>query len=772
MAAQQGGSNKLGLLGIDLGERENEFDNNGWAHIHHAAFNGYQKSVLRFVNTKPDRLEILTDDEQDLTPLLVACISGQQESVETLLELGANVKATDRKMRGVVELSSVNGNTHLLEYFIDNDKGINVFEMLYKCLSGNDGGDLELAACHSLLALSNNNLYCDNIVQSNGIKALFKYLNSSFASEASKDICLDIILSVLDVILIQDQILENKGLEILVANLSNKSLSTSFKAVKILGILAAYAGQEIKHKFEELNGLVSLVELLKNGKDDIDLSLECLNTLIILITDDPKMQNSFNVQAEGLSLLNDIINKAVNDPQFHISAIKTLVAVVSSNRTTQIAFAELDNFVGLINLLKSKSNECVVNTVIAIQSLTYNNEQNQELFIKHGAINLLSRILKRSRQIEAKSATASALWAIAGEKFHQRRAIATFMGVSTCVEFLGSSVPSKLNFYGSEALQTLTKGVGKEIEEIANAGGVQRILHIIANANTPSYVAVSMLQSLRALCIAPGYFPHLANQKTSIAEGAPRIILNFARNAATEAEQAESYYSLGAVAYGNRDSMSSILNTSDFSYIEILRLLYSSSNYVKEISGSALALFAFNNRKQLKGIAYSGGIPYQHFVPFLTSEDKSCVAYTAFQIAVLSKIIPDETPALSSATGIKILVDLLNNDNEEIQALSGNLLCGLANLKSGVPNAIISIGTIKKLCKLLISQFDIVQASAAVTLCQLSQQPEGQRQLLNACRLDPYLFKVLQKFPHRIKLPKEFLKRWKHNKDIGLPPIR
>ena len=766
-------SGRLGLLAVDLGEREQEFDNNGWAHIHHAAFNGYEKSIIRFLKTKPDRLEILTQDDQDLTPLLVACISGQRDIVDILIEEGANLSALDRKMLGVVELSSLNGNTHLLEYFLENhNTKINVIKKLFNCLSGsNSNFELEVAACSSLYTLSVDASICHKIVESDGVKSSLNHLKSKLASEKSKDLCLDIILNMMNHIPIHDLIIETNGLPILVENISISFPSISLKSMKLLGMLASYGGRDVKHKIEELSGLQSIVEILKTLRNDPNLTKECLETIQIVISDDRQIQNSFSCKTDGLAILVELLQDSVV-PEICVCILKALIAAVADNQQTKVVLADLGGVKVLLNILKSRSTESVLCAVLLTQKLAFQNEKNQELFIKNGTIRILTKILKRSRQIEGKAAVAGALWAIAGDKFHQKRAISTFMGYSTCLEFLGSSVPSQLHFYGSEAIYTLTNGVSNEIDDFAKAGAIQRLLHILGNSTTPSFVALSILKSLRSLCIAPGYFPHVKNQKECVNEGAIRIILNYARAGRTEFEKAESYHTLGAITYANRENLSVIKKTSDFSYIDILTLLYSNNSCVKETSGSALALFAFDSQKQLKEIASAGGIPYQHFVPFLMSEDKFCLAHAAFQMTVLSKIIPDEAPALTSATGIKILVDLLDSENEEVQTLSSSLLCGLSNLKSGVPDAIISIGTIQKLCKLLCSPFDIVQASAAVTLCQLNNHPEGQRQLLNACRHDPFLFKVLQRFPHRVQLSRGFQKRWKHSKDIGLPPIR
>ena len=437
--------------GLEM-EREQEFDNNGWAHIHHAAFNGYHKSVLRFVKTKPERLEVLTQDEQQITPLLAACISGKKETVETLMELGASLKATDRKLLGLVELSSLNGNNHLLEYFLEFDTEVDVFGKLYKCLKGSSSPELEIAACSSLNVLSMDQHCCQQIVESEGIKALVTFLGSLFASDVSKETTLGTLLNIIEIIPVQLDILQCKGLGILANLITANTLSINYKAVKLVGILALSGNKDLKHTFESLNGVKFLVDALHSGKEHQSLILECLNTLTTLVSGDAKMQCSFDSQANGLEVLIDVM-KNFQDSLVLNAVVKTITAVVSDNTATQTVFCELNGIPALVNLLKSKYSDSVFNVVTAIKQLAYENEQSQEEFLKHGTVNSLIKILKRSSKVEPKAATASALWAIAGKKFTQRRVIATFMGVSTCVEFLGSSVPSQLHFCGSEALR-------------------------------------------------------------------------------------------------------------------------------------------------------------------------------------------------------------------------------------------------------------------------------------------------------------------------------
>ena len=56
-----------------------------------------------------------------------------------------------------------------------------------------------------------------------------------------------------------------------------------------------------------------------------------------------------------------------------------------------------------------------------------------------------------------------------------------------------------------------------------------------------------------------------------------------------------------------------------------------------------------------------------------------------FQVVVLSRIIPDEEQALSSATGIKLLVDLPLQDSQssQIHSLAADCIARLAHTRAG-----------------------------------------------------------------------------------------
>ena len=118
----------------------------------------------------------------------------------------------------------------------------------------------------------------------------------------------------------------------------------------------------------------------------------------------------------------------------------------------------------------------------------------------------------------------------------------------------------------------------------------------------------------------------------------------------------------------------------------------------------------------------------------MESKNEKQATYAAFQVVVLSRIIPDEDQSLTPATGLKLLVS--PHLTQQLQAPAANFIGGLGHTRAGLPGAIIFIGRIPLLGKLLTSQYETVQAAAAVALGYLSSDSIGERQLLSVCCRD------------------------------------
>merc|ERR1712038_2020120 len=157
------------------------------------------------------------------------------------------------------------------------------------------------------------------------------------------------------------------------------------------------------------------------------------------------------------------------------------------------------------------------------------------------------------------------------------------------------------------------------------------------------------------------------------------------------------------------------------SYVRILKMMYSQDPLVRLLAGAALAAFAYNSLTNQKEIAEQGGVRFNCFIPFLQSEDEFFRCNAAFQVVVLARIIPDEEQAISSAAGIKLLVDLLQDSkSNEIHSLSADCISRLAHTRAGVPAAFVSIEAVNLLCDLMGSDAEQVSGCAAIALSYLS----------------------------------------------------
>lgn len=745
-----------------------EFDDNGWAHVHHAAYNGYYKSVNRFITSREDQLELETQDGQQMTPLLLACMNGHVETVQLLVEeLHANVKAKDRHLFGAVELAASKNHIKVLEYLLKlNSPDIEVWKNLIRGLSQSE---LETSCARALVELTTeeNADNLESFLKAGGAQAIVGLLKNSFASEESKIFALSVLLNLVRDEAGKEHLTKSRAVPPIILQLNDATRDLYLPATRLLEALA-YC-EENKEATVSNGGVDSLVRLLQHS-DDEEVVESALSTVRVLSSSSSEIQTSVGSNKDIWKSLVSLLS-AVKNKHVLATVARTVSAVVKEHSANQNAFVAENGVQPLMELMRLRSRECQFAAVQAIHALAEGNESNQSVVTEHGCVMMLMRLLKRSRAADLRTLTAGALWAIAGEKNAQRRSIGAEIGVNLLIEFLSENLPESLHFIGSEALGVLARGVRNKRDEIAKANGVMPLVRLLGKANTPAYIILSVLRTLRALCLCLGFRPHVQNQDAVTKEGGLKFFIRYMVQARQDIIKVEAAYTLGCVCLSNTANMKAALDHKDFSFIHILRQLYYDDEEVHLLAGAALAVFAYNNVANQRNIAMSGGVRYHAFVPFLESKNEKQAIYAAFQVVVLSRIIPDEDQSLTSATGIKLLVSHLDSTSEDIQAAAANFIGGLAHTRAGIPGAIISIGTIPLMGKLLTSQYETVQAAAAVALGYLSYDSIGERQLLGVCRRDPFLYEVTQFHAGKVKLSPQFVERWQHCKRIGLPPI-
>ncbi|PVD21084.1 hypothetical protein C0Q70_19250 [Pomacea canaliculata] len=367
--------------------------------------------------------------------------------------------------------------------------------------------------------------------------------------------------------------------------------------------------------------------------------------------------------------------------------------------------------------------------------------------------------------------------------------MAAGIGVQTLIEFV-SSMSASLHLIGSEGLGALaqvrsgpggggsrrvafslhldtntvsslhpcSKGPKSQQSQIATANGIQPMVRLL-KAESEALV-LSVIRCLRYLSVGVGNVPHHKNQSTVSGSRGVKLLVALMVHSYSEEVQVESAYTLGCIALGNSDTMEEIHNHPDFSYVRILKMMYAADSRVRVLAGSALAAFAYNSIQQQREIADHGGVRFHCFVPFLRSDNEEYRCNAAYQVVVLARIIPDEEQAVSSAVGIKLLVDILQESrNDNILATAADYIACLAHTRAGVPSAIVSVNAIEFLCDMLLNQSEQVRGNSAIALSYLSFNHAGERQLLNRCRNDPYLMQVMKFYTKRSKLSPSFCGR-------------
>ena len=114
------------------------FDIQGWCAIHYATYFNQRSCLEHLVRRNPDMLELRATSGRQETPILLAASSGGLDAVQCLLELGANIVASDSEENNVVHTATMHLHTNILEFFISKvDFGMSVWKILVEMLNSN-----------------------------------------------------------------------------------------------------------------------------------------------------------------------------------------------------------------------------------------------------------------------------------------------------------------------------------------------------------------------------------------------------------------------------------------------------------------------------------------------------------------------------------------------------------------------------------------------------------------------------------------------------------
>ncbi|XP_073411038.1 ankyrin and armadillo repeat-containing protein-like isoform X2 [Dendrobates tinctorius] len=703
-------------------------NDSGWSPIHHAASKNHLILAERLIESLGyEHLEEKTNDKLQNTPLLLAVACGSRPMVQLLVSHGADVSYVNTCRQGVIDISALFHHTDLIKFFLSlHKKDLNVYKKLVALLDYN-AEDIVRGACKVMLDLTRQSeeqesmCHLNHLVDEGLVSNLVDLLKKNFAEDVKMQI-LNLFKCILQNKNVRIKMVEMDGFQVLV--------SLIFDGYKLLlpGVMGCIYELVADKDFAEdvsktvMPVLIKLLSSLEQENQE-DVLKSTLKVMDLMAAGSLMCKDSIGKEAGLLGILVKL---------FKVCQVLSLLTVWSGaigsiaegNRSNQDIFLNENIGSCLHQMLKSHKRDVQISAVKTLHRLVEENPQAQKKVIESNNFSPLVHLLRRSKSQFTQETIAMTLWTLSGLDTETQRMVAARIGIPLLVEFLSS--PSYiLNLIGTRGLRVLIQGAYDLRNAVMSANGARQLVGLLRSPRED--VVLSAIQALRHICLGVGHSENLE----LIGKG------------------------------------------SGFSYTHVLLLLRSSEEAVRLTAGEALATFAFNSTSQQREIVQNGGLRWSDFSLFLESDDQNRRALAAFQLVVLAHIIPDKDPSYTCAVGIQTLVEILETTrNYDALALAADCVARLSHTRAGLSAALVSIDIVNLLCPLLSIPSQQVKGSASIALSYLSFNPLAERQLLQRCRREPELMKVLIHYNKKRRWSESFLERWRHIRELTLPPIR
>ncbi|XP_071973222.1 uncharacterized protein [Engystomops pustulosus] len=746
----------------------------GWSPVHHAAFKNHLTLVTRLIESSAyENLEKKTDDGLQNTPLLLAVACGSQPMVQLLVSHGADVTYVNLGRQGVIEICALYGYINLVKYFIHfHNKNLHVYKKLIVLLEH----DSEVAvngACFIISKLINLSedqeavCHLNHLVDEGLVFQLVDVLKKNL-SEHIKFQTLNLLKHILWNKNVRRKVVEVDGFQVLV------SLVLSGSKLLLPAVMSCICEVVTDKDFAEdhlatvLPAMYKLASSLVQDRQD-DVVQSTLKVLDLLASASWICKDSIGKEAGLLGVLVKL-SKVCQTNSLLLVWSDAIGSISEGNLSNQNMFLSENVGTVLHQMLKSHNRDVQMSAVKTLYRLVEGNPHAQKNVIESSNFSPLLQLLKKSKSQSTQEAIAKTLWALSGLDAETQRKVAARIGVSLLVEFL-SSPSYSLNLIGSRGLKVLVQGPYDLRNAVMSANGARHLVRLLRSPRED--VVLSAIQALQHICVGVGFITHERLQSSVASSRGLKFLIALMRHSQSEHIKVEAALAIATSVLGHSENQELIGKSSGFNYSHILLLLRSADEEICLLAGEALATFAFNSTSQQKQIAQNGGLTWMDFAPFLDSSDHNHKALAAFQMAVLAHIISDKDPSYSCAVGIQTLVRLLeSSQSSDTLALTADCVARLSHARTGLSAAMVSIDIVSLLCPLLVSPSQQVKGSASIALSFLSFNPLAERQLLQRCRRDPELMKILIYYNKKRRWSESFLGRWRHIREMTLPPIR
>lgn len=532
-----------------------EFEANGWAAIHNAAHRGFLKSVDFFLSEDQSFVELETRDDLKLTPFLCAITGNRIDAVEHLMKAGAKVDVINAHNHGAVELCALKQYIEMLEYLIKiNHAQIPVWKNLIKFLSSESEEEAESAGkCLETLTLPSSesgiNEKWKPFYDHGGVTTIVKVAKSSIG-DAAKIPAFKTLLNIIGREEVKEQVSSTGGISTFIrllktnGNTNHYVIQLAAEILRELAPIPVYA-----EVIAQNNGIASLVKVLQtvHNPEVLVPVTDCLGNLAEA---DPKYQTQIGTAQGCIQQIVSLLEEKPDRELLHALA-RAVGKIADNDIANQNAFVSLGVTIHIVTLTRLKAKEIQTTAVEAIRKLATNNPDTQKQIVAEKVPELLLKLLKDSRAEQVQEKTALALWALAGIEFDVKRYIAEKIGVNLLVQFC-NTLSDNLHYMGSECLGILAQGPLNFQSEISAANGITPLRKHLGSDK--EYIVLSVIRTIRHLCLGVGYVPHKKNQNMIMQLTGIKSLVALMIHSRDETIQIESALTLAAVSLGKYPS--------------------------------------------------------------------------------------------------------------------------------------------------------------------------------------------------------------------------
>lgn len=629
--------------------------------------------------------------------------------IQLLKENGANINATNNNGHGIVEIAAMRQDLKLLYYVLGSkDFEINVWRKVLQLfavdseeISGSAGRTLE-----RLTEISDKNAEetwsrnMKSLLENELIVTMCKVLQLNY-----KETLISAFIILLNVIEYIDRIKQYDSCK----NFAKSGLLSGM--IRFLKIdssgnmiedsdLVCLCGKVLEKMsnceeictaifgtaFDLTQNMIQTIYKLINKVTDGNLLFSFVNFLSNVL----EFGTKANIQVPGQpALVTTIIsmyNHVRDNYHFMKSLLRITMALSNCSTELQSQFVRDGLSVHLSEAINSNNNDIKELSIMCIEKLSKPNIYVQKTFVKEGLGQKLLLVLQKSITVRHKVLTSNALWSLAGEDPVQRKLMASKFRINLLSDFL-TMKSDDLYFIACDALGVLFNQPPNANQSIhvqfTDLHGIHPLIRVLTSEK--DFVVLAAIRCIQRLCIRTGLNPYkVAQSEIKKHEGITFIVALFL-HAKQDIIRAESAVALACLCLNCPENMQVTLDTLNFSYSHIFKMMKNKDKAIQLLATNALALFAFNNIQQIREMANISGITYSYFNEFIKSKDDYEKCEAAFQLIVLSELIIDEDQAVCSKNGIDALVELMRNKlcTFKIKTIVADKLAALAKLKNG-----------------------------------------------------------------------------------------